>query len=58
MTQGFVDGVLVQKGHNDEGSGITEFRLADEGATLLVHRVMASSQLTAPVDFTLTYRRQ
>jgi hypothetical protein len=58
VTQSFVDGVLVQKGHTDEGSGVTEFRIADEGATLLVHRVMESPQLTAPVDFTLTYRRQ
>jgi hypothetical protein len=58
VTQSFVDGVLVQKGRTDEGSGRTEFRLADEGATLLVHRVMESPQLTAPVDFTLTYRRQ
>ncbi len=58
VSQSFQDGVLVQKGHTDEGSGVTEFRLADEGATLLVHRVMESPQLTAPVDFTLTYRRQ
>lgn len=58
VSQSFVDGVLVQKGHTDEGSGVTEFRLADEGATLLVHRVMESPQLTTPVDFTLTYRRQ
>jgi hypothetical protein len=58
VTQSFVDGVLVQKGHTDEGSGVTEFRLADAGASLLVHRVMESPQLTSPVDFTLTYRRQ
>ncbi len=58
VSQSFVDGVLVQKGHTDDGSGVTEFRLADEGATLLVHRVMESPQLTTPVDFTLTYRRQ
>jgi len=58
VTQSFVDGVLVQKGHTEEGSGVTEFRLADEGATLFVHRIMQSPQLTAPVDFSLTYRRQ
>lgn len=58
VTQSFVDGALVQKGHTDEGSGVTEFRLADEGATLFVHRTLASSQLSTPVDFTLTYRRQ
>ena len=58
VTFRFVAGVLVQKGHSDEGGGQTDFRLADDGATLLVHRVMESPQLTAPVDFTLTYRRQ
>jgi hypothetical protein len=58
VTQRFVEGVLLQTGQSGEGSGRTEFRLADEGATLLVHRVMESPQLTAPVDFTLTYRRQ
>ena len=58
ISQSFVEGVLVQKGHTDDGSGRTEFRLEDDGATLLVHRVMESGQLSAPVDFTLTYRRQ
>jgi len=58
VSQSFVDGVLIQKGHTDEGGGRTEFRLEDDGATLLVRRVMESSQLSAPVDFTLTYRRQ
>ncbi|MGO9831952.1 MAG: hypothetical protein ACLPJH_17605 [Myxococcaceae bacterium] len=58
VTFSFVSGVLVQKGRSDEGSGETDFRLADDGATLLVHRVMQSQQLSAPVDFTLTYRRQ
>ncbi len=58
VTLGFVNGVLVQTGHSDDGSGETDFRLADDGATLLVHRVMQSPQLSAPVDFTLTYRRQ
>ena len=58
ITQAFVDGVLVQQAKTDDGSGRTEFRLQDDGATLIVHRVMESSQLTAPVDFTLTYRRQ
>ena len=57
VTQDFTAGLLVQKGRTDEGYGVTEFRLADEGATLLVHRTMASSQLTTPVEFTLTYRR-
>jgi hypothetical protein len=54
----FVDGVLLVEGRTDDGSGRTEFRLADADATLLVHRVMESGQLSAPVDFTLTYRRQ
>jgi len=58
VTLRFVDGVLVQKGHSDDGGAQTDFRLADDGATLLVRRVMQSPQLSAPVDFTLTYRRQ
>lgn len=58
LTQQFVDGVLVQRSKAEDGGGSTEFRLADDGATLIVRRVMESSQLTAPVDFTLTYRRK
>jgi hypothetical protein len=58
VSQRFLDGVLVQEGRTEEGSGRTEFRLADADATLLVRRVMESSQLSGPVDFTLTYRRQ
>jgi len=58
VSQSFVEGILVQEGRTDDGSGRTEFRLEDDGATLLVHRVMESSQLSAAVDFTLTYRRQ
>jgi hypothetical protein len=54
----FVDGMLLQEGRTEDGSGRTEFRLADDGATLLVHRVMESTQLTAPVEYSLTYRRQ
>jgi hypothetical protein len=53
----FEDGVLLQQGRTDEGSGRTEFRLTEDGTTLLVHRVMESAQLTAPVDFSLTYQR-
>lgn len=58
LTQRFVEGVLEQEGRTDDGSGRTEFRLTDDGATLLVHRVMESPRLSAAVDFTLTYRRQ
>ncbi len=58
LTWRFVEGVLVQKGHSEDGGGETDFRLADDDATLLVHRVMESTQLSAPVDFTLTYRRK
>jgi hypothetical protein len=58
LSLSFLDGVLVATGHSEDGGGRTEFRLVDDGATLLVHRVMESPQLTAPVDFTLTYRRQ
>ncbi len=58
VTFGFVEGVLLEKGHSEEGGGETDFRLADDGATLLVRRVMQSGQLSAPVDYSLTYRRQ
>ena len=58
VTQHFVGDALVQEGHTGEGSGRTEFRLGEDGTRLLVHRVMESPQLSAPVDFTLNYRRQ
>jgi hypothetical protein len=58
LSQRFVDGILVVEGTAEEGSGRTEFRLSQDGATLRVHRVMEGPMLSAPVDFTLTYRRQ
>ncbi|HUM11139.1 MAG TPA: hypothetical protein VLT82_09350 [Myxococcaceae bacterium] len=51
-------GTLVEAGWNPDGSGETVFTPGEDGKTLLVHRVMRSSKLAAPVDMTLTYRRQ
>jgi hypothetical protein len=58
LSQRFVGGVLVQQGRTDSGGGSTAFELHLDGQTLLVHRVMESSHLPKPVEFTLTYRRQ
>ena len=58
LSQRFVDGVLVQQGRSDSGGGTTGFELRPDGQTLLVHRVMESSHLSQPVEYTLTYRRQ
>ena len=56
--QEFVDGVLVQSGRNDDGSGSTEFRLGSDGNTLQVNRVSRSPRLPRPVAYSLTYYRQ
>lgn len=58
QSQQFVDGVLVQSGRNDDGSGTTEFRLCPDGSTLQVTRVSRSPRLPKPVVFSLTYVRQ
>lgn len=58
LSQRFVDDILVVEGSTADGSGRTEFRLLKDGATLRVHRVLEGPMLSAPVDFTLTYRRQ
>ncbi|HME91060.1 MAG TPA: hypothetical protein VKE49_06535 [Myxococcaceae bacterium] len=58
LSQQFVDGVLVQRGRSDRGGGTTTFELRPDDQTLLVHRVMESSQLPQPVDYALTYKRQ
>jgi hypothetical protein len=58
LSQRFVDDILVVEGSTEEGRGRTEFRLTKDGATLHVHRVLEGPMLSAPVDFTLTYRRQ
>jgi len=58
QSQKFVDGVLVQSGRNDDGSGTTEFRLAPDGNTLQVVRVSRSPKLPRPVAYSLTYVRQ
>ncbi len=57
-SQHFVKGVLVQQGRTSDGQGETEFHLQPDGKTLLVKKVMESSQLPRPVVYTLTYVRQ
>ena len=52
------DGVLVESGQSADGSGETVFTPGADGQTLLVHRVMQSSRLSAPVELTFSYRRQ
>jgi hypothetical protein len=58
VSQRFIGGALLQKGRTDQGKGETSFKLQPDGKTLLVKRVMESSQLPRPVEFTLTYVRQ
>jgi len=58
LTQQFVDGALVQRGRTDDGGGSTTFELQPDGETLIVRRVMESTQLPLPVEYTLTYRKQ
>ena len=57
LSQQFINGVFVQRGRTDDGSGSTVFELRPDGQTLLVHRTMESSKLPQPVKYTLTYRR-
>ncbi len=52
------DGALVEAGTNPDGSGETVFTPSADGRTLRIRRLMQSSRLSAPVDVTLTYRRQ
>ena len=58
VSQRFLGGALVQQGRTNDGKGQTQFKLQPDGKTLLVKRVMESSQLPRPVEFTLTYVRQ
>jgi hypothetical protein len=51
-------GALLESGTSGDGSGQTIFTPAGDGETLKVHRVIISPRLSAPVDFTLTYRRK
>ena len=51
-------GALVEAGKAADGSGETVFTPASDGRTLSVRRLMQSSRLSAPVDVTLSYRRQ
>jgi len=57
-SQRFVGGALLQLGRTGDGSGSTQFVLQPDASTLLVTRVMKSSKLPGPVEFTLTYVRQ
>ena len=52
------DGALIEAGKNPDGSGETVFTPAADGQTLRIRRLMQSSRLSAPVDVTLSYRRQ
>jgi hypothetical protein len=58
LSQQFIDGALVQTGRTDDGGGTTTFELQTDGETLIVHRVMESSQLPRPVEYALTYHRK
>jgi hypothetical protein len=58
VSQRFAGGALLQQGHTDQGKGETQFKLQPDGKTLVVKRVMQSSQLPRAVEFTLTYVRQ
>jgi hypothetical protein len=58
LTQQFVAGNLVQRGRSADGGGSTTFALQPDQRTLLVRRTMESTQLSRPVEYTLTYRRQ
>lgn len=52
------DGALVEAGKGADGSGETVFTPSADGHALRVRRLMQSSRLSAPVDVTLSYRRQ
>jgi hypothetical protein len=52
------DGALVEAGKAADGSGETVFAPDADGRTLRVRRLMQSGRLSAPVDVTLSYRRQ
>jgi hypothetical protein len=52
------DGALVEAGKSADGSGETVFTPSADGQTLRVRRLMESGRISAPVDVTLSYRRQ
>lgn len=52
------DGALVEAGKSADGSGETVYTPSSDGRTLRIRRLMESSRLSAPVDVTLSYRRQ
>jgi hypothetical protein len=52
------DGALVEAGKSADGSGETVFTPSADGQSLRVRRLMESGRISAPVDVTLSYRRQ
>ena len=52
------DGALVEAGKSADGSGETVFTRSADGQTLHIRRLMESGRISAPVDVTLSYRRQ
>jgi hypothetical protein len=52
------EGALVEAGKSADGSGETVFTPSADGQTLRVRRLMESGRISAPVDVTLSYRRQ
>lgn len=52
------DGALVEAGKSADGSGETVFTPSADGRSLRVRRLMESGRISAPVDVTLSYRRQ
>ena len=51
-------GALVEAGKSTDGSGETVFTPSADGQTMHVRRLMESGRISAPVDVTLSYRRQ
>src|SRR5262249_8255497 len=51
-------GALVEAGKSADGSGETVFTPSTDGQTMHVRRLMESGRISAPVDVTLSYRRQ
>ncbi|MEA2745938.1 MAG: hypothetical protein QOI41_81 [Myxococcales bacterium] len=57
LSQRFGDGRLVQVFAADEGKRVNEWALAPDGSTLLVRVTISSPKLSAPVVYSLTYRK-
>jgi len=57
MSRWWVDGTIHAVGHQRVGSGTYDFRLSEDGHTLLVRFTMNSNFMPEPVVFDTTYRR-